>query len=92
MKMEPICAEQHQIAKFIHDHVCRFPDNDSGNEQLLRTIYDYMDGFKLILDSSDKLQLNWLCSQYPGFYRFSRILEIMAEGVADGTIEVPKDH
>jgi hypothetical protein len=36
--------------------------------------------------------MDWLIGQYPGFYRFAKILEVMAEGVADGTIEVPQDH
>jgi len=90
--MESISAEQHQIAKLIHDHVIKFPDTDSGNEQLLRSIYDYMEGFKLILDSADKIQMDWLINQYPGFFRFAKLLELMAEGIANGSIEVPKDH
>lgn len=90
--MKEINAEHQQIARIIHDHVNRFPDNDRGNESLLRTIYDFMDGFKLILDGVNEHQLDLLCTRYPGFLRFARILEIMADGVADGTIPVPPDH
>jgi hypothetical protein len=30
-----------------------------------------------------------LCQQYDGFYRFAKLLENLAQGIADGTIPVP---
>lgn len=87
-----IGLEQKQLAKLIDDHVNKYPDNDTGNEHLLTTIYDYMEPFKTIMDTTTREQMDYLSSQYPGFYRFGKLLESIAQGVADGIVEVPKDH
>jgi hypothetical protein len=87
-----IRAEQHQFAKIIHEHVIRYPDSENGLEQILPTIYDYMEAFKALMDSTTQVEMNYLCQQYPGLYRFGKILEMLAEGIADGRIDVPKDH
>ena len=42
------------------------------------------------MDSSSKSEMNELCERYDGFYRFAKLLELMAQGIADGSIEVPK--
>ena len=55
-------------------------------------IYDYMDAFKRVLDSSTRVQMDYLYQRYDGFYRFAKLLEVMAQGIADGVIDVPKDH
>jgi hypothetical protein len=89
--MDLLSAEQHQISKRIHLHVIQFPENDSGTEQLLGTIYDYMAGFKVILDSADKIQLDMLFNQYPGVYRFAKLLEGLAQGIASGKIDIPQN-
>jgi len=34
-------------------------------------------------------QMDALCELYPGFYRFAKLLESVAQGIQDGTIEVP---
>lgn len=44
--------------------------------------YDYMEAFKRVMDSL----------QYPGYCRFAEWMERLAQGIADGVIEVPKDH
>ena len=38
------------------------------------------------------IQMDYICQQYDGFYRFAKLMERMAQGIADGIIEVPKDH
>lgn len=89
MDIEP---EQHHLAKLIHEHVSRYPETDTGNSQLLPTIYDYMGAFKSIMDSTSRIEMDFLCANYPGFYRFGKLLELIAEGIQSGSIEVPKDH
>ena len=51
-----------------------------------------MDAFKTIMDTSTSDQIEALSHIYPGFYRFSKMLEMIAQGIADGVVEVPKDH
>ena len=87
-----LTAEQIQLASLIDAHVSRYPDTDRGDEQLFVTLYDYMDAFKRILDSATPVQMDYLCQQYPGFYRLAMLLESLAQGIAEGAIEVPKDH
>lgn len=85
-------AEQRQLAKLIHDYANRFPVSVIGDEQLLQGCYDYMDAFKQVMDSSTKIQMDYICQQYSGFFRFARIMELVAQGIADGIVKVPKDH
>lgn len=84
--------EQLQMVKIIHDHALRFPLNETGEAQLLQTCYDYMDAFKRVMDNTSHIQMDYICQQYDGFYRFAKLMERMAQGIADGIIEVPKDH
>jgi len=90
--MMQLTAEQRHLAKLIDEHVCKFPESDSGNEQLLTTVYDYMEAFKIIMDSTTRLQMDYLSQQYPGFHRFGKLLESIAQGISTGDIEVPRDH
>ena len=87
-----LTAEQRQMATQIDAHVNQFPETELGDEQLLRTIYDYMDAFKRLMDGSTPAQMDYLYQQYDGFYRFAKLLETIAQGIADGVIDVPKDH
>ena len=90
--MNDISKDILYLSKKINDHVQQFPDTAAGMERLLPTIYDYMTPFKSIMDSTTKVQMDLLCQQYPGLYRFGKLLEMIAGGIAEGNIEVPKDH
>lgn len=87
-----LSAEQRQLAMLIDAHVNQYPNTELGDEQLLRTTYDYMDAFKRVMDSSTREQMDYLYQRYDGFYRFAKLLEAMAQGIADGVIDAPKDH
>lgn len=87
-----LSAEQLHLARLIDAHVCQYPGTATGNEHLLRTSYEYMDAFKRIMDSTTTEQMNYLSQQYPGFCRFGKLLESIAQGIVDGDIDVPKDH
>lgn len=85
-------AEQLQMVEIIHNHVRRFPCNETGDGQLLQTCYDYMDAFKRVMDSTSRVQLDDICQRYDGFYRFAKLMEMLARGIADGIVDVPKDY
>lgn len=57
---------------------------------LLVAMTDHMDDFKQLLNSSSAEEMDLLCDRYPGFYRFGKVLERLAEGIASGRITVPK--
>ncbi|AWK15684.1 arylsulfatase regulator [Candidatus Fukatsuia symbiotica] len=90
--MIDLSAEQRHMIKLIDDYAAKFPLSEVGDEQLLSTCYDYMGAFKRILDSTSKRQMDYICQQYDGFYRFAKLMEMLAQGLADEVIEVPKDH
>ena len=87
-----LTTEQRQLAKIVHDYASRFPLTEDGDAQLLQGCYDYMEAFKRVMDSTSKVQMDYICLQYPGYFRFAKWMERLAQGIADGVIEVPKDH
>ena len=86
-----LTAEQRHLAQLIDDHVNKFPVTSVGDEQLLVTVYDYMEAFKMLMDSTTAPQMDYLTLQFPGFYRYAKLLESLAQGISDGVIEVPAD-
>lgn len=50
-----LTAEQHQLAKIVHDYACQFPLTEHGDAQLLHGCYDYMSAFKQVMDSASKV-------------------------------------
>ncbi len=84
-------TEKHiQLARQIDAHVRHVLANGGGDEELLLSMYHYMGTFKQLLDASSEADVEQLCQQYDGFYRFAKLLERVAEGIADGSIPVPK--
>ena len=86
----PLTEKQTHLARIIEKHVNQIVDNGGGDEELLVSMYDHMGTFKQLLDSSTQQEMNELCQRYDGFYRFANLLERLAEGIANGTISVPK--
>ncbi|MCT8352675.1 arylsulfatase regulator [Photorhabdus kayaii] len=76
----------------MHDYTTRFPLTETGNTQLLKTCYDYMGIFKQVIDSTSTAQLDDICQQYTGFFRFAKLMEMLAQGIAEGIIDAPRDH
>lgn len=89
MTTTKLTAEQLQLINKIHKFADKFPETDSGNEQLLSQSYEYLPSFKRIMDTCTGEQMNAACIQYPGFYRFAGMLEIIAQSIRDGSVEVP---
>ena len=61
--------EQLHMVKLINDHTSRFPLTEAGDKQLLRMCYDYMDAFRRVMVSTSKIQMDYICQQYDGFYQ-----------------------
>jgi hypothetical protein len=83
--------EKIALAQTIDDWVTGIIDNGGGDEQILEGMYDYMDIFKQLLDSCTSLEMTLLNQRFDGFYRFAHLLELLAQAIADGAIEVPPD-
>ena len=87
---EPAPALQ-KLAETIHNYVKHIQSQGGGDEKLLETMADYMPMFKRILDEGMPGDLNALCEQFDGLFRFAKLLELLAGGIADGIIDVPDD-
>ena len=86
----PLTERQKHLAKIIDEHVRQVIRNGGDDEDLLVSAHDYMDTFKQLLDSSTPQEMDELCQRYDGFYHFAKLLEMLAEGIANGVIPVPE--
>lgn len=90
IRLMALTTEHMHLASMIHNHVQTIKAQGGGDEGLLHSLYDYMGAFKRIMDTTTRDEMDALCVRYSGFFRFARLLEQLAEGIADGRIEVPK--
>lgn len=81
--------KQIQLAQTIDRFVNSIEKDGGGDTELLVKGFTHMPTFKELLDTSTHEQVNSLCETYPGFYRFAKLLESIAQGIKDGTISVP---
>ncbi len=80
-------AHQQKIDR-INAYVKRTVESGGTDENILEGIYDYMQDFKSLMDELPKGGINFLCNNYDEFHRFSKILELLAEGLQSGKIKV----
>jgi len=85
-----LTENQTRLAVTIDRHVNQVIANGGGDKELLESMYDQMGTFRQVLDTCSGEDIDILCQQYEGFYRFAKLLENLALGIADGTIPVPK--
>ncbi len=84
--------KQVQLAQTIDRWVKTIEQNGGGDHELLSRGFEQTATFKALMDMSSQDQLNALCEAYPGFYRFAKLIESIAQGLHDGTISVPIVH
>ena len=65
--MIDLTTEQQQLAKIVHDYASRFPLTEDGDAQLFQGCYDYMEAFKRVMGCTSKVQMDYICLQYPGY-------------------------
>lgn len=81
--------KQSQLAQTIDNWVKTIEQEGGGDTELLEKGFMHMATFKELMDLSTQEQMDSLCVTYPGFYRFAKRLEKLAQGIQDGTIRVP---
>ena len=82
--------EIEHIVENINNHANDILVNGGGDKELLLSLSDVMDEIKKVMDASTQKELNDYGQKYNGFYRYGRLLEKLASGIADGTISTPK--
>ena len=57
---------------------------------MLGEMFDYMPGFKRLMNISEPDTMDELCRRFAGFFHYAKILEMVAGGIQSGAIKVPK--
>jgi hypothetical protein len=63
-----------------------------SDERVLKRMHQQMKAFKELLDTTTHEQMDALCDLYPGFYRFAKLVEQMAQAIHDGTLKRGIDY
>ena len=83
-------AEHIQIASLISKRVQELATAGLDDVTLFGEMADYMPGFKRLMDTCTRDEMDDLCEYFPDSYRYAKILEQIAEGIQSGAIKVPK--
>lgn len=57
--------------------------------EILPAMAEDMPDFHRLMMTAPGLEMDALCAEFPGFYRFAKILETLASGIAAGKVKVP---
>lgn len=72
------------IAARIHGEVTNLLSAGANDLDIFTGMTDQMGDFKILLDSALPDEIGMLCARYEGFYRYAKILEEVAQGIASG--------
>ena len=89
-RLMALTAEQLHGASLIHERVCTSEEQGDGNEALLRSLDDDGEAFKRMMETSTRDEMDALGARDAGLYSFAKLLEPLAQGIADGRLTVPK--
>jgi len=82
---------QLQIVTLIDNQVLKIIERgktiQGDDEAIVEMMPDYADGFKHLLDTLNQGEMDELCMNYSGFYRFAKMMERIAEGIGAGIFD-----
>ena len=84
-----VTTEQIHIASEINARVHELDRPGATDISIFVAMSDLMPAFQQLVTISGHSGMSELCSKFSGLYRYSKILEHMADGVATGVIKVP---
>jgi hypothetical protein len=86
----PLTEEKTWLALTIDTYVRKVLAQGGDDEALLMSMADSMGTCKRLLDTCTGAEMDALCDRYDGLYRFAKLLEMLAGGIAAGSIPVPE--
>ena len=86
----PLTAQRSRLAETLDTHVRQVFAHGGGDEALLLSMADGMCTFKPLLETCTGAEMDMPCARYDGFDHFATLLEMLAGGIADGSIPVPE--
>jgi hypothetical protein len=82
-----LSVEQIDLIFFIDQKVKKIISNGGNEISVMMSMLDEMPRIKtLIIDSTDKEEINKYCDSYEGFYKYMKILEDTANAIANARI------
>ncbi len=84
-----LTGEQLQIASMIDAKMQKLVCDGNDKLTMLGEMFDYMPGFKRLMDISEPDTMDELC-RFAGFFHYAKILEMVAARIQSGAIKVPK--
>lgn len=82
--------KQKQLAQRIDSWVTSIEETPIGDIELFQKAWTQAKLFKELSNMSTKEQMNELCEAYYGLNRYEKLIQLLAEGVRDGIIKLPK--
>lgn len=82
-------AEHRKIAASIDARMKQLDALQLQEAEILPAMAEHMGDFHRLLTNSTSTVVDALCEEFAGFYRFAKIAESVATGLASGKIEVP---
>ncbi len=84
--------KQIQLITHIDQRVKQITSKGGDERTIFGSLATIMGDLKKILDSTPKDELTSYCEKYTGFYRFMKMLETLAAGIASGRLRVPSKN
>jgi len=83
-------AEKNALARRIDSAARKILSEGVDDTALFIGMAELMPDFKRLMDAALPGEMDSLASQFDGFYRYAKVLETVAGGIATGEIDVPK--
>jgi len=84
-----LTAEQRWIAAKIDTRMQKLIRAGKDNTTIMAAMADHMPAFHQLLSTAQTADMEQLTRKFPGFYRYAKILELLATGIQSGAIPVP---
>ena len=88
----PITQEQRRMAARIDARMVQLDALRLAEAEIISGMTGYMPDFHHLMTGTSSESMDALCQEFSGFYRYARILETLASGIASGKIKVPGDR
>lgn len=85
-------AENRRMAARIDERIKQLDALGMEEMEILPAMEEYMADFRQVMMRARGQEMDALCGEFAGFYRFAKILETLASGIASGEIKVPGDR
>jgi hypothetical protein len=85
----PLTAQHLGMAARIDARIRQLDELGFLEVEILAEMKEYLPDFHQLMMTATSTEMDALCEKYAGFFRFAKILETLASGIASGKIKVP---